>query len=579
MSLTPCFGQQLTSGADFLKIDSGARSEAMGEAFTGVADDVDALTFNPAGLALLDKPQVAYLRMLYLADIAYNFGGVALPVPDGQDTWGFGAGVINLGTAPFDSTLGLAPAVSAGNNAILASAALRIKSVVAFGVTGKLIMENLGGYNAQAFGGDVGVLLTPIDRLGIGLAVLDVGQQVKFISVGDPLPTTVRLGVSYKVLDIPHHSVLLSVDNGYQLGSQSYIGGAGAEYWFDKTLALRAGYTGDAYQQHLTAGLGVNVDMAEFDYAYAPIATLGDTHRFSITLRLDTGEGGLAAPMDFAARAMDGAVALSWKPAASSSVVGYNLYVKKPGSEKLGLVNKNPINDTVVKLRHLQNGENYTFAITSVSAAGRESSPVQLSAVPGASAVGSGLMAPTGFKAAPTGGGFTLLWDTSESSDVAGYNLYIADDQGKPAKKLSAQPITNTSITLKNVNATRVYNFVLTTVNRAGGESPATPVLKVSLADLTNALVSKFVPPSGLALQASGGKVHMTWDAAAGAVKYNIYISHDGTNFKLLTPQGLSKTEVTMGGMKAGKAYTFGVSSVSAAGKESEKAVQTLPAQ
>lgn len=581
LAVVPAFSQVLTSGADFLKIDSGARSEAMGEAFTGVADDVDALTFNPAGMALLDKPQASYLRMLYLSDIAYNFGGIALPVPDGENTWGFGAGIVNLGTPSFDSTLGLAPAVSASDSAILASVAYRVRDIVSFGVTGKYILRDIAGYNAQAFGGDAGVLVMPVDKLRIGLALLDVGQQVQFISVGDPLPTTVRLGVSYKVLDIPHHSLLLSADGGYQLGSQSYLGAGGMEYWFDKTLALRAGYTGDAYQQHLTAGLGINVDVAEFDYAYAPIGTLGDTHRFSLTFRLDTGESGLAAPTGFAANSSDGTLSLSWRPAPSSAVVGYNLYVKKPGSDKLVLANRRPLNQTSVKLKNLLNGQNYSFALTSVSAAGRESVPVQLSVIPGAaSSVGPSPMAPTGFEAALAGEGFALIWDPSASSDAAGYNLYIADDQGKPLKKLTAQPLTKTTITLKNVNPTRLYPFVLTTVNQAGGESPAGPVLKVSLADLKNAVLSQFLPPSHLTVQLAGGKIHMAWDAAPGAAKYNIYVSHDGgANFNLLTPKGFGKTEVTMGGMKAGAAYTFGVSALTADGKESQKAVQALPAQ
>lgn len=581
LSLKPGFGQALTSGADFLKIDSGARSEAMGEAFTGVADDVDALTFNPAGLALLDKPQAGYLHMLYLSDISYNFGGIALPVPDGENTWGLGAGIVNLGTPTFDSTLGIAPAVSAGDNAILASVAYRVKDIVAFGLTGKYIFRNIAGYNAQAFGGDAGVLVTPTDRLRIGLAVLNVGQSVQFISVADPLPTTVRLGLSYKVLDIPHHSVLLTADNGYQIGSQTYLGGAGLEYWFDKTLALRGGYTGDVYQQHPTAGLGVNVDVVEFDYAYAPIGTLGDTHRFSLTLRMETGEaGGLAAPLGFEARPLDGALSLNWNAASSASVVGYNLYVRKPGSDKLALVNRRPLNQTSVKLKSLLNGQNYTFALTSVSAAGRESVPVQLSVVPGASAVAPSLMAPTGFKAALSGDGFTLLWDPSASAEVTGYNLYLADAQGKPVKKLTAQPTAKTSVTLKNVNPTRVYPFVLTAVNAAGGESPVTPVLNVSLADLKNAVVAQFLPPSHLSLKLVEGKIHMNWDAAAGAVKYNIYVSHDGgANFNLLTPKGFDKTEVTMGGMKAGSSYTFGVSALSADGRESQKAVQTLSAQ
>src|SRR5262249_52024771 len=144
-----------------------------------------------------------YLRMLYLSDIAYNFGGAALPGPDGENTWGFGAGLGNLGSPSFDSTLGLSPSGSAADSHDLPSVASRVKDIVSFGLTGKYILRNIAGYNAQAFGGDAGVLVTPVDKLRIGLAILNVGQDVQFISAGDPLPTTVRLGISYKVLDIP----------------------------------------------------------------------------------------------------------------------------------------------------------------------------------------------------------------------------------------------------------------------------------------------------------------------------------------------------------------------------------------
>jgi hypothetical protein len=575
--------QQLTSGADFLKIGSGARSEGMGGAFTAVADDVNALTYNPAGLALLKYPEVGYLRMIYVSDVAYNFGGAAIPMAAGENTWGFGLGIINLGTPSFDSTMGLAPAVSAGDNSFFASVAFRLKDQVAFGITGKYIMRTIAGYNANAFGGDLGVLITPVEHLRIGLGAFNVGQQVQFISAGDPLPSTARLGLAYQLLDIPQHSLLLSVDNGYQWGSQTYIGAAGAEYWYDKTLALRVGYTGDAYEQNLTAGLGVNVDMLEFDYAYAPLGTLGDTHRFSLIVRFGTeGAGGLAGPRDFMAHPSNGSVALTWKPASSSSVLGYNILVKKPGAESFAKVTKTPLGptETQVKLNHRVNGQEYGFAIQTVSEGGRESSLVQISAVPGeASPPAASLQAPTGFKPAlnATGDGFELTWDPA--TNAAGYNLYLADDQGKRGQKLNAEPLTVNRTHLTHVNPTRTYSFVLTTIYTTGGESPTTPVLQVSLPSLKTASTPQLLPPAHLVLQMAEGKVQMNWDAVSGVTKYNIYVSHDGKNFNLLTKDGLAQTHATLGPLKAGLTYIFGVSSLSPDGKESDKTVQTLPAQ
>src|SRR5579859_5846728 len=128
----------------------------MPAAFTAVPDDVNALTWNPAGLAFLPHPEVGYVDMIYFSNIAYNFGGVVLPIQEGENNIGLGAGVINMGVPRFDSTLGVASPVSAGDNAFFISAAYRFKNILAVGITGKNILRDLGGYNAGAFGGDLG---------------------------------------------------------------------------------------------------------------------------------------------------------------------------------------------------------------------------------------------------------------------------------------------------------------------------------------------------------------------------------------------------------------------------------------
>ena len=285
------FAQSTTSGADFLKIDSGARSEGMGEAFTAVADDVNALTWNPAGLALLKSPQVGYLRMLYLSDIDYNFGGIAVPLPDGENTWGLGAGVVNLGTY-FDSTLGLEPSVSAGDTALFLSGAYRIKTIVSFGASAKYILRNIAGYNATAFAGDASVLITPGDRFRIGAGLFNFGQSVKFISSSDPLPMTGRLGLAYQVLSVPRNTLLLAADGGLRSPGQRPARGPWAPNLVRPVPRPPGRLYGSAYQQHWTAGVGVNTSSFELDYAYSPMGSLGETHRLSLLVRF----GGEASP-------------------------------------------------------------------------------------------------------------------------------------------------------------------------------------------------------------------------------------------------------------------------------------------
>ena len=84
-----------TSAYTFLKIGTGAKSQALGGAFVGLADDETALYYNPAGLTavgesyelyddLLDKPKkkpienqftASYIN--YLLDFQYGFLGYA----------------------------------------------------------------------------------------------------------------------------------------------------------------------------------------------------------------------------------------------------------------------------------------------------------------------------------------------------------------------------------------------------------------------------------------------------------------------------------------------------------------------
>src|SRR5271169_5373789 len=107
----------LTSGADFLLMTTGARPDGMGQAFSAVADDINTLSFNPAGLANIRLPQFGYSHASFLSDINYDFLGLALPV----GTLGvLGFGYLGMGTGPFNSTQDPStPSVSVQNTALL----------------------------------------------------------------------------------------------------------------------------------------------------------------------------------------------------------------------------------------------------------------------------------------------------------------------------------------------------------------------------------------------------------------------------------------------------------------------------
>ncbi|HXS81942.1 MAG TPA: UPF0164 family protein, partial [Methylomirabilota bacterium] len=61
-----------TSSATFLRIGVGARAVGMGETFVAVANDPSAIYWNPAGLASLQRRELAISHVQWPADIAYD---------------------------------------------------------------------------------------------------------------------------------------------------------------------------------------------------------------------------------------------------------------------------------------------------------------------------------------------------------------------------------------------------------------------------------------------------------------------------------------------------------------------------
>ena len=88
----------LRSGAVFLKIGTGARPAAMGGAYTALADDVNALYYNPGGLAQLKMRELGATHTEWLLGSRFDFIGYAQPTKIGT----FGLGVTRLSSGKIE---------------------------------------------------------------------------------------------------------------------------------------------------------------------------------------------------------------------------------------------------------------------------------------------------------------------------------------------------------------------------------------------------------------------------------------------------------------------------------------------
>lgn len=314
-----------TSGAIILKQTSGARPLGMGEAFVALADDVNALNFNPAGLAQIRNHEVSMMYLDSLVDTWFGFIGYACPIggrverqvgrkrfksvktrrnrgtialgvsslqagkmvlhPEGNTVRAEEDYLANLG---FGYTIWRsAERVQKGKGRTRATPELRNEVSIGAGI--KFVHSTLvQKYSATAYAADVGALgkfIVGKNRLLLGIACQNLGTKIKFEEEGDTLPLTVRAGAAYQMDFKQEHTLTISGE-AVKPNDGDFRGSGGIEYWYREIFALRAGYKIGYDLDSFTCGVGFIWKNFQLDYGWGMRATkMGDNHRFSLTTR------------------------------------------------------------------------------------------------------------------------------------------------------------------------------------------------------------------------------------------------------------------------------------------------------
>ncbi len=282
-----------TTSADFLRIPVGARPAGLAEAFTGLADDVHALAYNPAGIAFLPRQELGMVYDVYAPGVSHAWTGYVHPLRFGT----YGLAVNALSIAPFDSysvTEQPSGQTSAMDSAYQFSYGLRISDTWAIGGSGKYITSRLNTTHAATVAGDVSMLWVPARSVRLGAAVLNFGNGLRYISETSPLPITTRLGASwtpYDPRDFPHYFTLTM--DGIETRGQTLAVSGGIELWYQGVMAIRLGGRNDPGEgPGYTIGMGLDLFRDEhkpcelgFDYAFMDSGNFAQTHRASIVLK------------------------------------------------------------------------------------------------------------------------------------------------------------------------------------------------------------------------------------------------------------------------------------------------------
>jgi hypothetical protein len=327
-------------GADFLAGGVGARALAMGGAHVGMASDVHATYWNPAGLQAMGSAEVAYMHAERFAGaVSFDYGAVALPLSARSTVslaW-FRSGVNDIKNTldawdperdqPRPDPDQYVTTFSAADHALFVGYSRALAGGLDLGVTAKIIRRKIGSFaGAWGYSFDVGVRYVR-GALALGAVVQDATTMLQSWSVdadrlapirdvfGDELPSggtelvlpVLRLGSAYSWA-VPGGRLALAADLDLSFDGQSAnvldVGGgavafhprAGFEYTFRDVVALRGGIARvlDTEREGLdvspAVGSGLRLGRFAIDYGFGDfsglVSELGYSHRVSVSFDL-----------------------------------------------------------------------------------------------------------------------------------------------------------------------------------------------------------------------------------------------------------------------------------------------------
>lgn len=269
-----------------LRMGSGARIPAMGDAGVANAWGVAALHYNPAGLGVTERAEIGAMYQSLVLDIGQGEMRFAHPI-NHRSAWGVSLNYLDYGRTTrvtlADIFQDVQPSAKfSGHDLVLgASYGIRVTDQISIGITGKMISGEIDNVTATAFAADFGLQASiPGWPVRLGVTAQNIGSSMKYDFENENLPLMVRGGIA---LDLFEKRVTLVTDVE-KVNYQDVTAAVGVEVRLMEMMALRAGYDGriDAGSS-LTAGLGIRVADVTIDYAYVPFGRLGNSHRLGLT--------------------------------------------------------------------------------------------------------------------------------------------------------------------------------------------------------------------------------------------------------------------------------------------------------
>lgn len=311
-----------TTAASFLKIGAGARAIGMGGAYTGVANDIYSVYWNPAGVSNLKfGSEVAFNHANWLADISYDFAAASLNLGEAGTMFVSFTSLIvpEEKVRTFDYPDGDGRVWDAKSLSFGIGYARKLTDKFSIGVHLKYIREAIWNSSANGFAVDIGTYyVTPFNDMIIGACISNFGTKMQMdgrdiLFNYDPddnsstgpnnvlskyemgkfdLPLTFKLGVAMDVYKDRYFRCTVAIDATHPNDNSEYVN-SGLEISYDELISVRVGYKSlflNDSEQGLTVGGGLNYQISDqlgifMNYGWADYGRLKNVQFFDFGLR------------------------------------------------------------------------------------------------------------------------------------------------------------------------------------------------------------------------------------------------------------------------------------------------------
>lgn len=248
--------------SQFEFVDIGAKPISLGGAFTSLANNSDAIFYNPAGISQLmfRELSVFYSPAPFgLKELAYGTASYVEPTK-------FGSIGVAGKTYGFELYREVTATLNYANN---------YKGRIRYGANFNYYHLSIKNYgSASTFGIDVGMLANLTDYLKWGFAAFNL-SRAKIGQSREKLPQVYRAGFTFQMRKDLLLTAEIEKDTRYTTSFKS-----GIEYSLLDMIDLRAGVS--SAPTRFSAGVSFKYSLFEIEYAFYNHQDLGLTHQGSI---------------------------------------------------------------------------------------------------------------------------------------------------------------------------------------------------------------------------------------------------------------------------------------------------------